>query len=47
MIVAAMNMKNSGYPRGHSIILWLLFGGILLYIPPIYYTFSKKHYWHL
>ena len=34
-------------PKGHSILLHLLFGWILYYIPAIYYTFSKKHYWHI
>lgn len=35
------------YPVEHSIILWLLFGGIFVYIPVIYFTISKKHKWHL
>ena len=39
--------KPKTYPIGHSIILWLLFGGIFAYIPVIYFTFSKKHKWHL
>lgn len=34
-------------PKGHSILLHLLFGWILCYVPTIYYTFSKKHYWHI
>ena len=34
-------------PKGHSILLHFLFGWILCYIPTIYYTFSKKHYWHI
>ena len=43
-------IKNNGekkknnpktYPIEHSIILWLLFGGIFAYIPVIYFTFSK------
>lgn len=34
-------------PKGHSILLHLLFGWILCYMPAIYYTFSKKHYWHI
>lgn len=34
-------------PKGHSIILHILFGWMLMYIPAIYYTFSKKHYWHI
>lgn len=32
--------------QGHSIIKHLLFGWILLWIPAIYYTISKNHYWH-
>lgn len=32
--------------KGHSIILWALFGVVLLWIPAIYYTFSPNHYWH-
>ena len=49
-------IKNNGekkknnpkaYPIEHSIILWSLFGGIFAYIPVIYFTFSKKHKWHL
>ena len=41
--------KNSPktYPIEHSIISWLLFGGIFVYIPVIYFTLSKKHKWHL
>ena len=33
--------------KGHSLLLHLLFGGFVLWIPAIYYTCSKKHYWHL
>lgn len=33
--------------KGHSIILWVLFGAFLLWIPAIYYTISPNHYWHL
>ena len=39
--------KHQKYPKEHSLILWLLFGGIFAYIPVIYFTFSKKHKWHL
>ena len=55
-IGAWTTIKNNGekkknnpktYPIEHSIILWLLFGGIFAYIPVIYFTFSKKHKWHL
>lgn len=34
-------------PKGHSIVLNLLFGWVFAYLPAIYYTFSKKHYWHI
>lgn len=51
---AIKNNKNQqnkpvqkSYPIDHSLILWLLFGGILAYIPIIYFTISKKHKWHL
>lgn len=33
--------------KGHSLILWIIFGGFLLWIPAIYYTASPNHYWHL
>lgn len=33
--------------KGHSVILHLLFGGIFLYIPTIYFIVSPNHYWHL
>ena len=39
--------NQAKYPKEHSLILWLIFGGIVAYIPAIYYTFSKKHKWHL
>lgn len=32
---------------GHSILLHLFFGWILLWIPAIYYTVSPNHYWHI
>lgn len=32
--------------KGHSLILHLIFGGILLYIPTIYYAVSPNHYYH-
>lgn len=32
--------------KGHSIILAIIFGWVTLYILPIYWTFSKNHYWH-
>jgi hypothetical protein len=32
--------------KGHSIILHLLFGGLLLWIPTIYYAVSPNHYYH-
>ena len=33
--------------KGHSLVLHLLFGGILLYIPTIYFAVSPNHYWHI
>lgn len=32
--------------KGHSLILHLLFGGLALYIPTIYFAVSKNHYFH-
>lgn len=32
--------------KGHSLTLHLLFGGIVLWIPAIYYSLSPDHYWH-
>ena len=32
--------------KGHSLFLWICFGWIALWIPAIYYTISKNHYWH-
>jgi hypothetical protein len=32
--------------KGHSLTKHLLFGGIVLWIPAIYYHFSPNHYWH-
>ena len=34
-----------GY-KGHNIILWTLLAPVTLAIPLIYWTISKKHYWH-
>lgn len=32
--------------KGHSLILWLIFGCAVLWLPAIYYTLSPNHYWH-
>jgi hypothetical protein len=32
--------------KGHSLILHLIFGWILLYIPTIYFAVSPNHYFH-
>lgn len=32
--------------KGHSIILHVLFGWIVLWIPTIYFSVSPNHYWH-
>lgn len=39
--------KKAQMPKGHSAIFHLIFGGLLLYIPTLYYLLSKKHYFHL
>lgn len=33
--------------RGHSLVLHLLFGALVMWIPALYYTASPNHYWHL
>lgn len=38
--------KYTRVQKGHSIVLWVLFGGIVLWIPAIYYTVSPNHFWH-
>lgn len=32
--------------KGHSLILHILLGGIVLWIPSIYYAVSPNHYYH-
>lgn len=32
--------------KGHSLILHLTLGAVVLWIPAIYYTISPNHYWH-
>lgn len=32
--------------KGHSVILHIVFGGILLWIPTLYYALSPRHYFH-
>lgn len=34
------------HQKGHSLTLHLLLGGVVLWIPAIYFTFSPNHYWH-
>ena len=51
-IMAAMrasrgDYKPKPYPHKHSLILWIIFGWILLWIPVFYYSISPKHYWVL
>lgn len=43
----AEKSKEKNYPIGHSLVFWLIFGAVFAYIPVIYFTFSKKHKWHL
>lgn len=55
--VIAANMDNAGeestsaapqqYPIYHNVFLWLIFGGLVLWIPAIYYILSSKHRWYL
>lgn len=33
--------------KGHSILLHVLFGMVVLWIPAMYITASPRHYWHL
>ncbi len=33
--------------QGHSIIKHLLLGGLVLWIPTIYYALSPNHYFHM
>lgn len=32
--------------KGHSLILHLTLGALVLWIPAIYYSVSPNHYWH-
>lgn len=32
--------------KGHSLTLHLLLGGVVLWIPAIYFSCSPNHYWH-
>jgi hypothetical protein len=32
--------------KGHSLMLHILFGALVLWIPAIYYSCSPNHYWH-
>lgn len=33
--------------KGHSVLFHIFFGWMALWIPAIYFTVSKDHYWHL
>lgn len=50
MTSANLNVKRevvyNREQKGHSLILHLLFGGFLLYIPTIYFAVSPNHYYH-
>jgi hypothetical protein len=50
MTSANLNVKReviyNRQQKGHSLILHLIFGGFLLYIPTIYYAVSPNHYFH-
>lgn len=43
----AQYLNKLNEPKGHSLILHILFGGFVFWIPAIYITYSKNHYWHL
>jgi hypothetical protein len=43
----AQYLNKLDEPKGHSLILHILFGGFVFWIPAIYITCSKNHYWHL
>lgn len=47
---ASLNVKReviyNRAQKGHSIILWILLGAFVLWIPAIYYSVSPNHYWH-
>lgn len=33
--------------KGHSLVLHILLGGMVLWIPTIYYAISPRHYFHV
>lgn len=34
--------------KGHSAIIgWVIIGPLTAFIVPIYWTISKRHYWHI
>lgn len=33
--------------KGHSLILHLTLGALVLWIPAIYFTISPRHFWHI
>lgn len=43
----AQYLNRINEPKGHSLILHILFGGFVFWIPAIYITCSKNHYWHI
>lgn len=46
-IQRAQHLNRINELKGHSLILHILFGVFVLWIPAIYITCSKKHYWHI
>ena len=51
--VLAMTQTNATKPtrtiemKGHSIVLHVLFGMFVLWIPTVYYALSPRHYFHV
>lgn len=41
-----MNVSYVRQQKGHSLVLHLLLGWIVLYIPTIYFAVSPNHYFH-
>jgi hypothetical protein len=42
----SMPVNYTRQQHGHSIVLHLIFGIFVLWIPMIYITVSPNHYWH-
>ncbi|MDR2267337.1 MAG: hypothetical protein LBE09_07145 [Christensenellaceae bacterium] len=48
IIILNQPIDNVVYKTGHSILLHIIFGGIVFWIPTIVFLCNpKEHYWHL